>query len=94
MGGQIDIKDRYMSPTIILSPALDSPLMQDEIFGPILPLIIYKNQDEVIKFINSRPKPLALYYYGVNNAFEKRLLYETSSGGVCINDSVFHLTNP
>lgn len=93
VGGEVDVEDRYISPTVVLSPALDSPLMVDEIFGPILPLILYKNQDEVVRFINSRPKPLALYYYGVNERFKQRLLIETSSGAVCINDSVFHMAN-
>jgi len=56
--------EKHIEPTIIENPKLDSELMTDEIFGPIMPIITYKDFDEVIDFINDRPKPLALYYYG------------------------------
>jgi aldehyde dehydrogenase (NAD+) len=65
-GGSSDVKERYIEPTIITDPKLDSQLMQEEIFGPIMPVIKFTDIDYVIQFINERPKPLALYYYGKN----------------------------
>lgn len=67
VGGKVELKDKYIEPTIIFKPKLDSDLMKYEIFGPILPVIPYKNVEETINFINSRDKPLALYYFGENN---------------------------
>ncbi len=58
--------DKDLKPSAVLNPSPDSPLMKDEIFGPIMPIITYKNIDEAVEFINSRPKPLATYYYGCN----------------------------
>lgn len=66
VGGKHDLKDRYIEPTVIFRPKLDSDLMKYEIFGPILPVIPFKNAEETIAFINSRDKPLALYYFGLN----------------------------
>lgn len=65
--------------------------MTEEIFGPVLPIITYKDFNEVIKFINDRPKPLALYYFGSNKKNFKRLETETSSGALVKNDALFHL---
>ena len=64
IGGNYDIKEKYIEPTIIVKPSLDSKLMKEEIFGPILPVYFFEKIDEVIDFINKRPKPLALYYFG------------------------------
>lgn len=64
LGGEGNVAERWIEPTVVDSPKLDSSLMQDEIFGPVLPVVSYKHDDEVFKFINSRHKPLALYYYG------------------------------
>ncbi len=89
VGGQVDVKDRYVAPTIIENPKLNSKLMQDEIFGPILPIYEFEDIDYVINFINERPKPLALYYYGSSSSTAyKRLKNETSSGGLALNESV------
>ena len=63
-GGKKDAKINYIQPTIILNPSDDSLLMNEEIFGPILPIKVYKNIDEVISYVNARPKPLAVYYFG------------------------------
>jgi len=91
---QIDVKARYVPPTIVDNPRPNSKLMQDEIFGPILPVIDIDNVDDAIKFINARPKPLTLYYYGpVLSATKERILKETSSGSVCFNESVFQTLN-
>ena len=67
--------------------------MKNEIFGPILPIITYKKIEDAINFINSKPKPLALYYFGTNKLHKNAILESTSSGGVCINDCIFHLIN-
>lgn len=67
VGGNYDLQEKWIEPTIIVNPNADSKLMKEEIFGPLLPVITYKNNDEMLDFINSRAKPLALYYYGTNN---------------------------
>ena len=88
----IDIKEKYVPPFIVENPKLNSQMMQDEIFGPILPIIDINNIDEAIKYINSRPKPLALYYYGsIFSAAKDRLINETSSGSIVFNDSIFQV---
>lgn len=88
-GGEVYAKDRFVEPTIILNPDGDSTLMQEEIFAPILPVISYKNIDEVIDFINDRHKPLAVYYMGNSKAKEIGTLGKgTSSGAFVVNDMV------
>lgn len=92
-GGETDAADRYIAPTLIDAPALDSPLMQEEIFGPVLPIVTYDTFDNAIRFLNARPRPLALYFFSRNVANQERILRETSSGGVCINDVMLHYAN-
>lgn len=93
-GGEVDIKQKYVAPTVVDSPSFNCKMMQDEIFGPILPVYEFSDIDTVIKFINDREKPLALYYYGSNSSKSKeRLINETSSGAVMVNDSLFHILN-
>lgn len=89
-GGITGIEERYISPTIVVNPSLDSKLMQQEIFGPVLPVLLYDNLDEVINFINSREKPLVLYIYSNKKSNIKKVVNYTSSGGVLINDSLVH----
>jgi aldehyde dehydrogenase (NAD+) len=82
--------DKDLQPSVILNPSTDSPLMKDEIFGPIVPIITVKNIDEAIDFINNRPKPLATYYYGSNSRWNTNLNKvekQTSSGAFVVNDS-------
>ena len=93
-GGQTDTADLYIAPTLIDAPALDRPLMQEEIFGPLLPIVEYDALDEAIQFLNARPKPLALYFFSANPSHQERILRETSSGGVCLNDVILHFANP
>lgn len=92
-GGETDAADRYVAPTLIDSPALDSPVMQEEIFGPILPILEFEQIDDVIAFINSREKPLAFYYFGTKRR-AREVLGRTTSGGACINDTIVHIANP
>lgn len=93
-GGNIDEDNLYMEPTLIIKPDLNSPLMSDEIFGPILPILVYEDLDNVIKFINHREKPLALYYFSESKKKIKYVLKSTTSGGVTINDTIIHVANP
>lgn len=93
-GGNIDEDNLYMEPTLIIKPDLNSSLMSDEIFGPILPILVYEDLDNVIKFINHREKPLALYYFSESKKKIKYVLTSTTSGGVTINDTIIHVANP
>ena len=91
IGGNFDIKNKYVAPTVIDSPRENSKMMMEEIFGPILPVFSFDKIENVIDFINLRPKPLAIYYYGSKNS--KKLQYETSSGAFSRNESLFHILN-
>lgn len=79
-------------PTLLGDVSWDSEIMQDEIFGPILPIIVYDDLDQVIKKINARPKPLALYLFSTDKKVQKKVFSQTSSGGACINDTVMHVS--
>lgn len=81
-----------MAPTLLLNTTDDMRVMQEEIFGPIMPVKTYKNIDEVIQFINSKPRPLGLYYFGKDKAEERAILDRTVSGGVTLNDVVMHVS--
>ncbi|MCE9669789.1 aldehyde dehydrogenase family protein [Myxococcus stipitatus] len=89
-GGERDADSRYFSPTVITDAPVTSPLMQDEIFGPLLPLVDCGSIDEAIRFVRSRPKPLALYSFASDAAVHERVLTETSSGGAVTNDVCVH----
>lgn len=92
LGGWSDAKERYIEPTLLKDVDPDSPVMQEEIFGPVLPMIPFDERSEVIEFIRKREKPLALYYFGkVKDGKELNRL--TSSGGSCINDTIMHIAN-
>jgi aldehyde dehydrogenase (NAD+) len=91
-GGQADRASRYVAPTIIDGIRGDEPIMREEIFGPLLPVIEYDDVSEAVAFVNARPKPLALYFFSRNRVLQERVLRETASGGGCINDVVIHET--
>lgn len=93
-GGEYKTDTCQISPTIIDNPSWDSPVMQEEIFGPILPVIEYKNLAQAIARVNSRPKPLALYYFSNDKKRQKRIVKSISFGGGCINDTIIHLGTP
>ena len=82
---------RRIAPTLVLDPTDDMKVMQEEIFGPILPVKAYAGLDEAIGYINAHPKPLGLYYFGNDDSERDRLLERTSSGGVTVNDVVMHV---
>lgn len=92
-GGEKDSSTRYIAPTIIDNIKPSDPVMQEEIFGPVFPVITVASMDEAIKFINERPKPLALYLFTKSGKLKKRFLSETSFGGGCINDTLMHFPN-
>ncbi|MCI6166220.1 MAG: aldehyde dehydrogenase [Alistipes sp.] len=89
-GGHTDRDDRYFEPTVLDGVSPDAPVMREEIFGPIFPVQTFKDIDEVISFVTSREKPLALYYFGSRGDY---VLRHTSSGGACINDTIMHIAN-
>lgn len=89
-GGDFDYTKRYIQPTLLTDIKPDHPLMQEEIFGPILPILTVQNASEAIKFINDREKPLALYIFSKNKDVINLILSNTSSGGVCVNDTLVH----
>jgi len=93
-GGDVDPAARYIAPTVLTGVAADAPVMGEEIFGPILPVITYSHGlTEAIEFVNARPKPLALYVFGDGRSAD-RVLAETSSGGAAVNHVLFHITVP
>jgi len=93
IGGGSEAARRFVEPTVLVDVTPDSPIMQEEIFGPILPVMTYKEIGTCISFIRSRPRPLALYLFTQNNSTEKRVLDSCSFGGGCINDTIIHLAN-
>lgn len=90
LGGHTDKAERYIEPTVLDNVSPDSPVMQEEIFGPIFPVLTFRNISEVTEFVTSREKPLALYYFGKNGDY---VLKHTSSGGSCLNDTILHIAN-
>ena len=91
-GGHTDPAERYIEPTLLAEVSPESPVMQDEIFGPLLPMIPFDETDEALRFIREREKPLALYYFGPTAA-GREFIRRTSSGGACINDTIMHIAN-
>lgn len=91
IGGVYDKANRLIAPTILRDVSPNDPVMQEEIFGPILPILVVKNVDEAIDYINVRDKPLALYIFSKNKDVQNKILKFTSAGGVAINDTVSHL---
>lgn len=92
-GGGHESEDRYIAPTILTDVSWDDAVMQEEIFGPVLPVLSYEKIEEVINEINARPKPLALYLFSESKKRQKHIIHEIPFGGGCINDSVAHLGN-
>jgi aldehyde dehydrogenase (NAD+) len=91
-GGQTDASERYIAPTIIDEVMPDFPIMQEEIFGPVLPILTFRKIEETIGYINTQEKPLAFYYFGKNRK-AREVLAGTTSGGGCINDTIIHFAN-
>ena len=94
VGGDSDAEQRYIAPTVLRNVALDSDVMRDEIFGPILPVLPVGDLDEAIRFAATREKPLALYLFSENPEAAERVTRETSAGSVCINHVIWQIANP
>jgi len=92
-GGLTDKKSLFIEPSILKEPSPDSPVMQEEIFGPLIPVLTYESNDELMEFIRKRPKPLALYLFTKDKSFEKQILTYLPYGGGCVNDTLMHLAS-
>lgn len=92
-GGSTDKENLFISPTVLTKVGFDDPVMQQEVFGPILPFITFTNVEEVLPKVKAMPKPLSAYIYSKDNKMIKRILKEISFGGGAINDSVMHISN-
>lgn len=92
LGGSHDAKEKYIAPTILTDVKSTDIVMQEEIFGPILPIVNVNSEEEAIEFINKREKPLAVYVFTSNKAVINKFLISTYSGGMCVNDTVIHLS--
>ena len=91
-GGRYDRSRLWMEPTLLEDVSPDAPVMQEEIFGPIFPILTFRDRKEVAAFVNAREKPLAFYYFG-KEADAWDLIGQTTSGGACINDTIMHIAN-
>ncbi len=94
VGGVVDADVRYISPTVLVDPDPDAPIMQEEIFGPLLPVIAVDSIDEAVEFVDERPKPLALYVFSRDDDTVETVVDRTSSGGVGINNTLLHIGPP
>lgn len=92
-GGQLNKAENYIAPTLLDESKLESAVMQDEIFGPILPIISYESEHEIEAIISRYPKPLSLYVFSGNSNWSKKIMQKYSFGGGCINDTVIHFSN-
>ena len=94
MGGLCDPESRFLPPSLLDQCTWDSPAMQEEIFGPLLPVLAYDELDGALERLRAMPKPLALYLFTGDRAEERRVLHTVPFGGGCVNDTVIHLANP
>lgn len=93
LGGKYDVADRIIEPTVMAGVSWEDTVMQEELFGPVLPVIVYDDLDELISRIKERPKPLALYLFTESEETKEKVLGEVSFGGGCVNDAVMHISN-
>ena len=94
VGGAVDEKEHYVEPTILCPDHFEVASMQEELFGPILPVFGYDNLNEALSYIRENPKPLALYIFSSDKQMVEQVITKTSSGGVSINDTISHIINP
>ena len=92
-GGQTDIENNYIAPTLIEENNMESLVMQEEIFGPLLPILSYEKEEDIKTIISKFEKPLALYVFSENKRFSEKIIKQYSFGGGCINDTVVHFSN-
>ncbi|MBN1769961.1 MAG: aldehyde dehydrogenase family protein, partial [Deltaproteobacteria bacterium] len=91
-GGEVVVEERYVAPTVVDGVGWDDPLMAEEIFGPLLPVLEYDDLDDAIRRVAARPQPLALYVFASDEGFVERALRGIASGGACVNDTMRHVT--
>ena len=91
-GGTTNMKERYIEPTLLADVDENAPVMQEEIFGPVLPMMTFEESEEALAFVTKREKSLALYYFGCEKK-GMEFIRRTSSGGACINDTIMHIAN-
>lgn len=94
LGGDYNLEDRLIAPTILNNVTFDDVIMEEEIFGPILPIISYDDLDEVVIKVKTLPKPLSCYVFTKSKSTKNKILNEISFGGGCVNEAVMHLSNP
>jgi aldehyde dehydrogenase (NAD+) len=94
IGGETDEQQRYIAPTVLVDVTASDSVMQEEIFGPILPMLTVGSIDEAIDFVNARPHPLALYVFAEDQKVNDKVVASTTSGGVTVNGTIFHMTGP
>ena len=94
IGGDHDRSRLYIAPTVLRDVAPDSPIMQEEIFGPILPVLAVDGIEEAIDFVNRRDKPLVLYVFSESRETAAQVADRTSAGGMCVNETLFHFVVP
>jgi coniferyl-aldehyde dehydrogenase len=90
-GEELPAEKRKLAPTLLFNVPTDTAILEDEIFGPLLPVVPYTHLDEAIAWVNARPRPLALYYFDHDDARIERVMTRTTSGGACINDTLLHV---
>ncbi|MEX0997750.1 MAG: aldehyde dehydrogenase [Flavobacteriaceae bacterium] len=93
IGGEMDPEDNYISPTVILNPSLNSKIMQDEIFGPLLPVLVYQSEKDIDLILKKFPNPLSVYIFSTRKKFAEKLIQKYSFGGGTINDTLVHFIN-
>jgi len=94
LGGGVNEGELAIEPTVLTNISWDAQVMEDEIFGPILPVLEYSNLSEVIEGIHNHPNPLALYFFSENEKIQQEVINNISFGGGCINDTIYHLVSP
>ena len=94
LGGEVDMEQRYIQPTILCPDGFEAACMEEELFGPILPVLAYDSLDQALNYVNSHSKPLALYVFSEDRGVTEQILRRTSSGGVSVNDTISHIINP
>ncbi|MFP5327758.1 MAG: aldehyde dehydrogenase family protein, partial [Acidimicrobiia bacterium] len=94
IGGDSDADRRYIAPTVLTGITADDAVMEEEIFGPILPVLAIDEVSDAVRLINDRDKPLALYVFSEEDAEVEGVVEATASGGVCVNGTLFHIANP
>jgi len=92
-GGETDDENLKISLSLVEVHDMETPIMREEIFGPVLPVIAFKTYDEIINIIHKNPDPLAMYIFSEDKPFSERLIHEVPFGGGCVNDTIMHLTN-